>query len=229
VDQGIELVELSALTAPGVEIALIDIERHPHLEDAADQFLEPDERARFVTLRSPHRRREWLAARVCAKLLAARKGLIAGPHEARIAQDRSGRPALVDPAGRAVTGITDCSLSHKGRFACACLGRPPIARVGIDIETVSPRLRSLRDAFVNPSDAMEFHVDTDADLALLWSLKEAYSKAIGAGIHIGLKNITSNRNPATNSVRVRTLAGRVAHARHVVYSNCVVAVCFIAQ
>src|SRR5262245_12762025 len=158
------------------------------LESAAGRFLTPPEQAEYAELRHPLRRREWLGARVCLKLMVSEQELIDDPLQCAVVKDPRGRPRLVatlEPAAE----LPDCSLSHKGRFVCAATSLTPGSRVGVDIEEVSPRLLRLARAFTHDRDALLGALSDPERLTILWALKEACSKVVGRGIALGLRDV----------------------------------------
>lgn len=225
-DESVTLTDLSALDASGIGISLVDATRILDLAKVADRFLDAEELAQLATIPNAMRRRQWIAARMCLKSMVLRNGLIAGARSCRISKNTDGRPFLVASSGKPIPGVGDCSLSHKGRFACACLSRHASIRVGIDIEEISPRFQRLRGAFLNPCDTMSRADSADAELAALWTLKEAYSKMVGAGIHIGFRNLICDQDPETGALGVQAPRGARAHARHFVYNGHAIGVCF---
>jgi 4'-phosphopantetheinyl transferase EntD len=72
------------------------------------------------------------------------------------------------------------SISHCGAFAAAIVSRD--YRVGVDIESVKPRIRDLSHKFMGADEAliMGEHV-SDEWLTLLWSPKESLFKWYGRG------------------------------------------------
>ena len=64
------------LSAGLFEVCLLDLGRLHDLESAATRFLTAPEQAEYDELRHPLRRREWLGARICLKLMVMRQGLV---------------------------------------------------------------------------------------------------------------------------------------------------------
>jgi phosphopantetheinyl transferase len=131
--------------------------------------------------------------------------------EPRILRDRAGKPRLPDG-----TGIT-FNLSHSGeRQVVAVAGG---AEVGVDIE----RWRGLRQPEIfakrccTPTELEALNAldesQRNAQLLQLWTIKEAYLKALGTGIRGPLRNVASTPDgigwalsaPAAGSGSVRRL------------------------
>jgi len=208
----------------GVEVSLLDLPRFRDEPSAAARFLAGKERNDYAGLRHPRRRREWLGARVCLKTILLQRGIVADPTDSEIVKDATGRPRLCRRSGAEETAVHDCSLSHKDRFACACVSRRKGIRVGVDVEKVSPRLLRLRGAFVNARDSWMRTHPPELRLTVTWALKEACSKAVGLGLGIGLGSVVCEET-ADGRYAVRVAEGLELKAQHVEYEGYVVAVC----
>ncbi|PYN82004.1 MAG: hypothetical protein DMD96_08150 [Candidatus Rokuibacteriota bacterium] len=221
---GVELQPLALGEADG-DVCLLDVTRLENTEGAASRFLTPVELAEYAELRHPLRRREWLGARICLKTMLLRCRRVGDPLECAIVKDLRGRPRLFScaPASTA-SELYDCSLSHKGRFAGACVARATGTMVGFDIEAVSPRLLTMSGAFANDRDVLISAQPTEERLAILWALKEACAKAVGSGLGMALRDvICQETGPGRH--RVVTADGLEFRARHIVHDGYVVALC----
>lgn len=207
-----------------VEVSLVDLQRPTDDESAAARFLTAREREEYGTLRHPGRRREWLGARLCLKAMLVRRQCVSDPVDCQIRKDARGRPRLEFAPGFPRRAVHDCSLSHKGRFACACATSAAGMRVGVDIERIAPRLVNLAPAFVHPLDAVDQAGSAELRLAVLWSLKEAYAKALGLGLGVGLGNVVV-RQTGDGRHRVGVRDGPTLFGRHLAYEGYVVAIC----
>jgi phosphopantetheinyl transferase len=206
-----------------VDTCLLELGRLSDLESTAVRFLTAPERAEYAELRLPLRRREWLGARVCLKLMALRAGVVDDPLACAIAKDLRGRPRLVRAPALVHDVVADCSLSHKGRFACGAVSRTPGVSIGIDVEEVSERLSGLARAFVNGRDVSLGSQPEPERLAVLWALKEACSKVVGRGLALPLRDVVCEE---TSPGRHRVVTAGVELAgHHVLYDGYVVALC----
>lgn len=217
-----------ALEEEDLEVSLLDLARLTDTESTAALFLTPKERQQYGRLRHPRRRREWLGARVCLKTMLLRRGCVGDPIQCEIVKETSGRPRLCFAPGLPLTAVYDCSLSHKARFACACASSMANTRVGIDVERVSPRLARLAGAFVSDRDLLIRTRPPEVRLAVLWSLKEACSKAVGVGIGIGLADVIC-RETAEGRHNLWIQHGRQLRARHFLHQGYVIALCFMKE
>ena len=217
-----DLIRL-AISDAAVEVCLLDLGRAHDLEANASRFLTASERAEYTELTLPRRRREWLGARVCLKLMAMRQGRIDHPQRCAVVKDPRGRPRLVAAPELTSPVVSDCSLSHKGRFGCAAVSIAAGPQIGVDIEEVSPRLLGLTRAFAHERDALLGSRPEEERLAILWALKEASSKVVGRGLAMGLRSVTCEETaPGLH----RVVADGVELAgRHMLHEGYVVALC----
>src|SRR5215469_7030655 len=158
-----------------------------------------EELARAARFHFERDRRRWIATRATVRdLLARYTGVPAdslrfhlGPH---------GKPSLEAPNG---TGL-EFNVSHSGELALCAVSRG--LAVGVDVEAIRPEFASLSLArrFFAPAEgaalaALPQHEQTEAFFAC-WSRKEAYIKARGTGIALGLDrfevSLTPGRPPA---------------------------------
>jgi len=218
----LELIRLGLSEEP-VEVCLLDLGRLHDLESIAARFLTAREQAEYAELRHPLRRREWLGARVCLKLMVMRQGRVGDPLRCAVVKDPRGRPRLVFTPELAAGVASDCSLSHKGRFTCAVTSSATGSRVGIDIEEVSPRLLRLARAFAHDRDVLLGSRSEEERLTILWALKEACSKVVGRGMAMELREVTCEE---TAPGRHRVQMGRLELSGwHTLHEGYVVALC----
>jgi phosphopantetheinyl transferase len=206
-----------------VDTCLLDLDRLGDPESTASRFLTASERAGYAELTHPLRRREWLGARVCLKLVVLRDHAVADPLACAIVKDPRGRPRLVHASEPTAGVVADCSLSHKGRFACAAVSRAPGLRIGVDLEEVSPRLSGLTRAFVHERDVVGGGRSEPERLAILWALKEACSKVVGRGLALPLRDVACQET-SPGRHRVVTAGVEVA-GYHTLHEGYVVALC----
>lgn len=221
-----EDVELTPLPLgeKAVEVSLLDLTRLSDTASTVSRFLTPPEREEYARLSHPSRRREWLGARVCLKTMLLRRRCVGDPTQCEIMKDASGRPWLSFAPSRPVNVAVDCSLSHKGRFACACASTMADTRVGVDIEEVSPRLLRLAGAFARDRHVLIRSRPTEERLTLLWAVKEACAKAVGGGIGMALGRVSCEET-AEGWHHVRTGDGLEFRARDFLHEGYVIALC----
>lgn len=156
--------------------------------------LSPMEAERLRRLLRPDSRRRHLGARVLARWALARY-LGQRPRDVRFAAGEYGRPLLIDSSD------LDFNLTHTdGLIACAVTAG---ATVGLDVETFPARAEAGRliGRVLTAHERMNIASTDDRGireaLAEHWVLKEAYTKALGLGLH-----------HAFDSFDIRDLKGR---------------------
>jgi len=207
-----------------VEVGLLDVTRLVTLESLAQAALTRGEHAEYARLVLPKRRREWLAARVCLKTMLLRRGRIGDARDCAVVKDARGRPRLDFGPELPAEPAYDCSLSHKGRFACAAAAKRPGLRIGLDVEEVSPRLVRLAGAFAHDGDVLLGSRPDAERLAILWALKEACSKAQGSGLDAGFRDATCCET-APGRHHVMTAGGLALRGQHLVHEGYAFALC----
>lgn len=137
---------------------------------------------RYRRTSDPRVRYRFVASRLLIKYTA---GVALGtpPESLEIAYRLGGRPHLRG------LGQVEVSLTHTGDLMAVGLSR--IGRIGIDSERADRKLRLdlLRSQMCTPAEAAEIAghpEDEQSGLILrLWTLKEAYTKALGQGMRLG--------------------------------------------
>ncbi|BBL72366.1 4'-phosphopantetheinyl transferase family protein [Methylogaea oryzae] len=198
------------IRSPG---AAATVWRLPLLDAPDDGYLlaqlEPAERRRATQYRNDSARRRFLVCRAALRrLLAERLGTDAAV--LRLIADDHGKPHLADsPAGLSF------NVSHTDGLALIALGdgRP----LGVDVEVFRPA-RALDGIARRCFSAQEFaHWQAlpperrTAAFYTLWTRKEAFAKAVGKGIAIGLERIVFDADGALSAVPAE--CGRTADWR----------------
>jgi len=221
--EDVELIALP-LGEEGVAVSLFDLTQLVDPDATAARVLTPPEWGEYTRLGHPARRREWVGARVCLKTMLVRAGLVADPQQCAIMKDAGGRPWVSLASGRPGGPVYDCSLAHKGPFACAGASRESRIRIGVDVEAVSPRLSRVAGAFAGDRDEALGARAPEERLAMLWALKEACAKAAGGGIGVALGGVVSGET-APGRFELRTGDGRGYRAWCVLRAGYAVALC----
>lgn len=179
-------------------------------EDEAGEYVSEGERVLVETFGSRRRRLEWLGARAGLRRMLQEAGVVSQPLDCRIEKDRLGRPRMKLGTGKGRARV-DVSLTHKTGLAGFCAGWSGTARVGMDLELVGRKPWRWRRAFATRSDSL---LDLDEEVryySILWSCKEAASKALGRGLLIDFRRlIVSEMEPGKVSVasdQVDSMAG----------------------
>ncbi|MBF0307832.1 MAG: 4'-phosphopantetheinyl transferase superfamily protein [Alphaproteobacteria bacterium] len=175
-------------TLPGVHVRVLPVD-----ETEADQSaLSPDERQRAARFAFAADRRQYVTAHGMARSLIAEL-LGADPAGLRFAAG-GGKPRLIEPA----VADLDLSLSHAAGIAACAVSFGGL--IGIDVEPLARR--------VAPRVARRFLATDEAawlearppecrpeDFLALWTLKEAFAKALGLGIQVGFGRFSLRPDP----------------------------------
>ncbi len=160
------------------------------LIDQYHRILSPDECEAVQKIKSAAKRHESLVTKALARFVLSRCCRVA-PEAVRFFVNRHGKPALLPD----VTPLpVRFNLSHcKGLVGCA-VARD--ADVGLDMEDQHRCVNlNLARRFFSEPEIMQLEKikDTAAKKALflqLWTLKEAYIKAVGEGLSLGLDHFS---------------------------------------
>ena len=146
------------------------------------------------------------------------------PRDWRFRRNGHGRPAIVNEMGRAL----DFNLTHTKDRAVLAVSRSSF--VGVDVEWRGRKVESvdLAHRFFAAQEAAELPVEPgerDRRFFMLWTLKEAYVKALGRGLSIPLDSFcigfpgqdalslgVNDPSDATAGWRLWTLDAGDAHA-----------------
>jgi 4'-phosphopantetheinyl transferase len=169
--------------------------REQLLENAAlsarfDAILAPEERERRDRMKSEQGRREQLLARGMLRELLSLYSTTTAPSAWRFVRGASGRPSLAPPFD--ATGL-HFNLAHSAGLVAIAIAR--MSKLGVDVEhetrTLSPAIaeRYFSAAEVAALRALPAGEQPGRRLRL-WTLKEAYLKAIGTGVAGGLGSMT---------------------------------------
>jgi len=162
-----------------------------------------DELARAARFHFEPDRRRWIATRGAVRWLLAGYAGVA-PTSVQFSLGPHGKPALEEPDG---TGL-EFNVSHSGELAlCAVSHR---RAVGVDVEAIRPEFASLSVArrFFAPAEATVLAAlpqseQTTAFFAC-WSCKEAYIKARGTGVALGLDRFEVSLTPGRPATLLAT-------------------------
>jgi len=164
-----------------------DADATPQRLAASRDWLAPDEHARWRRfLREDDRRRFLLARGLVRGVLARCTGV--APAALEFEAQVHGKPAL---AGALRASGWEFNLSHTRGMVALAVSRG--VEVGVDVEAIDRRLDPLRLAARNFSPHERAALEATADAARparffdLWTLKEAYVKALGCGLQHDLR------------------------------------------
>ncbi|MDT9696490.1 4'-phosphopantetheinyl transferase superfamily protein [Streptomyces sp. P17] len=117
------------------------------------------------------------------------------PHRVVVGRDGHGRPVLHAPQG------LDVSISHTADVLVVGVARG--RRIGVDVEAWDRPLmaRGLAEKFCHPEELAELRelppAERNAALVRLWTLKEAYTKALGVGLAYDFSQLRPRPAPGT--------------------------------
>jgi phosphopantetheinyl transferase len=204
-------------------LAILDLNRVDDLHQLGRNFLTEQENERYNLLKNEARKKEWLGARICLKMLLIKEGVVRHPNEYEIAKDRRGRPQILSLRDSSLLAHLDCSLSHKGEYALAAISKSGKKKLGADIEKLSQIFQKLAARFVHKEDKLLIDQDNAAYFPTLWAVKEAVSKAHGRGLGIGFGRLAC-RETKKNFCLVSKMGKVIAEAEYFFYKDCVVAI-----
>jgi 4'-phosphopantetheinyl transferase len=186
------------VTPRTVSVWTVDLDQPLAVVDALRGHLDEAETLAAAARRDDTLRNRYVVAHGALRsILGARLAIPPGEVEisrrcARCGDLAHGKPELAGKAANA-TDRLEFSLSHSE--SVALIGVTTGARVGVDVETERPRSRL--DALAARVLGSEAHADW-LDLAPTaqlrafleqWTAKEAYLKAIGAGVTVALRDV----------------------------------------
>jgi 4'-phosphopantetheinyl transferase len=158
----------------------------PALLRRFEALLSPEESERYVRFGHKRTRREFLLARGLARTVLASYAGVA-PSDLRFQADAFGKPTLLAPTADPRLHF-NISHSHGAIVCAAAMGR----QVGIDVEDGSRRVQylDLAERYFAPAEVAHLHglpiADRRAAFFAIWTLKEAFVKAIGQGLSFAL-------------------------------------------
>lgn len=169
------------------EIALDNPEAVPR--ELFKHVLSDDEKERAMRLSLKEYRDRFVTARGYLRTILGRY-LDTRPASIEFEYNERGKPGL--PAESNPKGIR-FNISHSRSLALCAVGIK--GEVGIDVEYVRrvTRPEKILERFFSPGEREYFHsrpdILKDRSFMSLWTIKEAYSKAVGTGFSSGLKDL----------------------------------------
>ncbi|MER6349218.1 4'-phosphopantetheinyl transferase family protein [Streptomyces sp. NPDC001595] len=151
--------------------------------------------SRWHAAREPAARDRLVGSRLLLRWAVAAAGGCA-PDEVRLGRDARGRPVVCAPAG------LDAGLSHTGDLLVVGVARGRL--IGVDVEARGRSLRDLAERICHPRESAELRrlppAERETALVRLWTLKEAWTKALGVGLAQDLTRLDT-RSPARSGGR----------------------------
>ena len=164
------------------------------------------EAERYREIGHPEVRRRFAASRLLLRY-AAGMAVGAEPEQFEIARHPNGRPYL-----RGCDQV-EVSISHTGRIVVAGISR--LGPIGVDVESVErPMDRAeLAELVCSPYESEVLRglpqQDRENYLVRLWTLKEAYSKALGLGMRLSFRAFGFELEPEGPTARLMQFDGEV--------------------
>lgn len=147
-------------------------------------WLTPDERSKHERFATEWLRREYLLTRALCRWSLSQYAPVP-PADWRFDRTEAGRPFVVGPCA-----VPSFNLSNAGGLV-VCAVAPKT--VGVDVEPLRAELPSAR-AFTEP-ERDEIRARGPRRAVELWTMKEAYLKACGDGIHLRLERLDLRTPP----------------------------------
>jgi 4'-phosphopantetheinyl transferase len=153
-------------------------------------LLAPDELERRNRMATESGRRQQLLARALQREVLSRYLPRIAPRDWRFVRGESGRPSLAPPFD--ADGL-NFNLAHTPGLVVMAVGR--VAHIGIDVEALDkPVPMPVAQRYFSEREVAALHALAPGDqprrFLRLWTLKEAYLKAVGEGLAGGLDSMT---------------------------------------
>lgn len=200
----------SSLAAFGIGFWHGQLSDDEELSDAYLPLLDADELARLSTLSNPLVRQRYIEVRGRLRMLLG-EAVLQAPDQLRIARTDRGKPYLPDHP-ECVFNISHTTNQLAIAIASDC-------QLGVDIERYQPRsnLAALvKKCFAEEEAAYWHNLPEDQktpEFYRFWTKKEAFVKATGRGIALGLKQCVVNPQQADSFLRLPEAYGTIADWR----------------
>lgn len=186
-------------TPSSAEPSLVDVwlARDPQLRDPGllaefARILPADERARVDRMQFEAGRHQQLVTRAMSRNVLSLYLPDIAPADWRFERGEHGRPAIAAAMPEAARAL-NFNLAHTEGLVVMAVGRVP--RIGVDVERKDAHVNlAVARRYFSPAEAAALDALPEAErparFQRLWTLKEAYLKALGAGIVGGLGSMT---------------------------------------
>ena len=166
--------------------------RDPALQDHYSRVLSADERARLAGLKNEAVRHQQFVSRALVRSVLSNYLPGVPPADWRFERGEHGRPSVagdMPPAARSL----QFNLAHAHGLVVLAVGRMP--RIGVDVEPNHRRVPlAVARRYFSPAEADALEAlpadQQERRFRRLWTLKEAWLKAMGTGIAGGLGSMT---------------------------------------
>ena len=180
--------ERPAGEAGAIHVWRIGLHLYPSRVEPLLEILSPQERQRMARYRSGDLRRQMIAAHGRLRILLGRY-VGADPRELEFRTAPRGKPYLVGSPRP-----LEFSLAHSGELALAAVHLD--REVGVDVEAQRERIEpeGIAERFFSPAEAAWLRSLAGGERTeafyRIWTAKEAFVKAHGAGLRFGLREFT---------------------------------------
>ena len=162
----------------------------PALAARLVSLLAPDELERRNRMAQETGRRQQLLARALQREVLSRCEPGVAPREWRFVRSESGRPSLAPQFD--ASGL-QFNIAHTAGLVVMAVGRA--AQIGIDVEALDKRVPlPVARRYFSEREVVALHAlapeDQPRRFLRLWTLKEAYLKAVGEGLAGGLDSMS---------------------------------------
>ena len=185
-------------------------------------YLSCSERDEYSSLTSPTRRSEWVAARMIIKEILVKASLISSFQDCSIQKDAYGCPRIFIHGDLARN--CHCTITHKNGLALSAVSFEDAIFLGVDLESLTDKPLLFHKAFSTMADSIARAHNLREKYCILWSCKEAASKALGKGMTMDFKKIIiSSSFDETYKVqgnKTYRIVGRYAAGKDSVLSIC---------
>ena len=195
---------LIPLDADAVHLWHFSLDIAPGPRAALAALLSPDERERAARFHFDRDRERYVAGRGCLRLLLG-KYLNMAERDIRFRYEAQGKPCLAAPADASRVCF---NLSHSADQALLAVSRG--RRVGVDIEAVRPDVdcEALAQTYFSSAEQEALFVLPQTGRAAaffrLWTRKESYLKAHGAGLNLPLDSFDVSLVPDAPNLLLAT-------------------------
>jgi 4'-phosphopantetheinyl transferase len=190
-------------------LACVHADAAPDLWALRHRFLHPGELARAEGFPAQARRTSFLLGRYAAKRAAHAAGADVPMPALEIVSGVFGQPIL-----RGAGDAPAVSISHTGALAAAVACAPEHI-VAVDVEVLAPRLTEVFESMLTPAELARARQIAGVELGpnLLWSMKEALSKALRCGLTTRFEVLETEEFAVTGPGRYRCLFVNFAQYR----------------
>lgn len=185
------MMQLEELKPNEIHIYIADLESAPPLErlDHLFSYLDAEERERIDRYKVDFKKKEFLLGRALVKRLLAAY-LDIDPRAVSFELDKYGKPTLASHLQLTPGRELSFNLSHAKRYLAFAFSYS--YQVGVDVEHINRNMdiEGLADRYFTKRETAHIlsSADSFSEFFHIWTLKEAYIKAVGHGLSIPLNS-----------------------------------------